>query len=105
MSVRAGRCFDLGCRSSEGRVRRRNSFRKGSQVSKQGVGIVIGRAVVDKKYRKLLKGSPHDAFEGYDLTGEEKQALARIDYEALEKLSESVDMRLQSWYVGWARHR
>ena len=74
-------------------------------MSKQGVGIIIGRAVVDKKYRKLLENNPHDAFEGYELTGEEKQALAGIDYQTLDKLADSVDRRLQSWYVGWARHR
>ena len=53
----------------------------------------------------MLQNHPHDAFEGYDLTGEEKQALAGIDYQALDKLANSVDSRLQSWYVGWARNR
>ncbi len=72
-------------------------------MSKQGVGIVIGRAVVDKKYRQLLKARPQDAFEGYELTGEERQALAGIDHGALEKLADSVDYRMRSWYVGWVK--
>ncbi|MHB9052387.1 MAG: Os1348 family NHLP clan protein [Thermoleophilia bacterium] len=71
-------------------------------MSKKGVGIVIGRAVVDRKYRQLLKTHPHAAFEGYELTGEEQQALAGIDHRALDKLSDSVDSRLRHWYVGWA---
>jgi len=65
----------------------------------------MGRAVVDKRYRELLKRSPQSAFEGYDLTGEERQALAGIDHRALEKLADSVDHRLKSWYVGWALDR
>ncbi|MHB8858348.1 MAG: Os1348 family NHLP clan protein [Thermoleophilia bacterium] len=71
-------------------------------MSKKGVGIVIGRAVVDKSYRKLLKSHPHAAFEGYELTGEEQQALAGIDHHALDKLSDSVETRLRHWFVGWA---
>ena len=71
-------------------------------MSKKGVGIVIGRAVVDSRYRHLLKEHPHAAFEGYELTGEEQQALAGIDHRALEKLSDSVDTRLKHWFVGWA---
>ena len=78
---------------------------KGVVVSKQGVGIVMGRAIVDKRYRELLKRSPQSAFEGYELSGEERQALAGIDHKALENLSTSVDERLKSWYVGWALDR
>lgn len=65
----------------------------------------MGRAIVDKRYRELLKRSPQSAFEGYELSGEERQALAGIDHKALEKLSISVDERLKSWYVGWALDR
>ena len=71
-------------------------------MSRKGVGIVIGRAVVDGKYRQLLKTHPHAAFEGYELTGEEQQALSGIDHHALDKLSDSVGYRLRQWYVGWA---
>lgn len=73
-------------------------------MSKQGVGIVIGRAVVDKKFRDVLKKRPQDAFEGYELTNEERQALAGMDAGALDKLADSLDKRLQSWYVSWALH-
>lgn len=71
-------------------------------MSKQGVGIVIGRAVVDEKFRQLLKERPQSAFSGYELSGEEQQALARIDLHSLDKLADSVDHRMRSWYVGWA---
>lgn len=88
-----------------GHNRGSHSNSKGEDVSKQGVGIVMGRAIVDKQYRELLKRSPQSAFEGYDLSGEERQALAGIDHRALEKLCNSVDERLKAWYVAWALDR
>jgi len=74
-------------------------------MTKQAVGIVIGRAVVDEKYRQLLKKQPQSAFSGYELSGDERQALAGIDHHALDKLADSVGKRLRSWYVGWAIER
>lgn len=62
----------------------------------------MGRAMVDQKYRELLKRSPQSAFEGYDLSTEERQALAGMDHGSLEKLAESVKQRLKSWQVAWA---
>lgn len=62
----------------------------------------MGRAMVDQKYRELLKRSPQSAFEGYDLSTEERQALAGMDHGAVEKLAESVKQRLKSWHVAWA---
>lgn len=71
-------------------------------MARKGVAVVVGRAVVDEKYRKLLKEAPHAAFEGYELTGEEMQALAGIDHKALAKLADSLHTRMRHWYVTWA---
>jgi hypothetical protein len=71
-------------------------------MARKGVAVVVGRAAVDERYRKLLKEQPHSAFEGYELTAPEMQALARIDHEALDKLAASLDDRMKSWYVAWA---
>lgn len=71
-------------------------------MSKKGVAVVIGLAAVDQKYRRLLETSPRDAMEGYELTGEEKQAIAGMDFRLLEKLAGSLNHRLKEWFVGWA---
>lgn len=71
-------------------------------MAQKGVAVVVGRAVVDEHYRRLLKNDPHSAFEGYELTGEEKQALAGIDHRALDKLADSITDRMKQWFVGWA---
>lgn len=74
-------------------------------MARKGVAVVIGRAVVDEPYRRLLKNDPHSAFEGYELTGEEMQALAGIDHKALEKLADSIEDRMKHWFVAWAVNR
>lgn len=74
-------------------------------MARKGVAGVIGRAVVDEKYRRLLKKQPHAAFEGYELSGEEMQALTGIDHKSLDKLAESLEGRMKSWYVSWAINR
>lgn len=71
-------------------------------MSKKGVAIVIGRAAVDDHYRNLLKEHPHDALEGYELTEEERSAIAGIDHKSLDRLSGDVKKRMRSWYVAWA---
>ena len=74
-------------------------------MAQKVVAVVVGRAVVDEHYRRLLKNDPHAAFEGYELTGEEMQALAGIDHRTLDKLAESVTDRMKHWFVGWAVNR
>lgn len=71
-------------------------------MSKKGVVAVVGRMVVDRKYREAFYKNPLLAMEGYELTGEEKQAIAGTDRRELEKLADSVNYRLRSWYVSWA---
>ena len=71
-------------------------------MSKKGVAIVIGLASVDDRYREMLKNHPHDAMDGYELTGEERQAIAGMDHKLLEKLAHTLNHRLKEWFVGWA---
>lgn len=72
-------------------------------MSKKGVAIVIGRAAIDDCYRNYLKEHPHEALDGYELSREERAAIAGIDHKSLDKFSNDVGKRLRSWYVGWAR--
>ena len=71
-------------------------------MAKKGVVAVVGRAVVDRRYRERFYKNPREAMAGYELTGEEQQALAGIDKRELEKLADSVNYRLRSWYISWA---
>lgn len=71
-------------------------------MAQKGVAVVVGRAVVDEHYRRLLKDDPHSAFDGYELTGEEMQALKGIDLNTLDKLAASISDRMKHWFVGWA---
>jgi len=72
-------------------------------MSKKGVAIVIGRAVVDDSYRQFLKDHPNEALQGYELSHEERSAIGGIDHKSLEKFSQDIGKRLRSWYVVWAR--
>ena len=71
-------------------------------MPKKGVVAVVGRVVVDRKYREMFYKNPMAAMDGYDLTGEERQAIAGMDRRDIEKLADSVSFRLRSWYIGWA---
>ncbi len=71
-------------------------------MSKKGVAVVIGLAAVDQNFRHLLESNPHDAMEGYELTGEEKQAIAGMDFRPLQRLADSLNHRLKEWFVSWA---
>ncbi|MFA5802457.1 MAG: Os1348 family NHLP clan protein [Thermoleophilia bacterium] len=71
-------------------------------MAKKGVVAVVGRAVVDQQYRERFYRNPSEAMAGYDLSGEEKQALAGIDRREMDKFADSVNFRLRSWYINWA---
>jgi hypothetical protein len=71
-------------------------------MSKKGVAVVIGLAAVDQRFRDRLKRSPHEAMSGYELSGEEMQAIAGMDHKPLDKLADSLNHRLKEWFVSWA---
>jgi hypothetical protein len=63
-------------------------------MSQESVSQVIGRAVVDDGFRNLLFSNPDQALQGYDLTGDEVEALKDLKQEDLEDFSTKLDSRI-----------
>jgi hypothetical protein len=63
-------------------------------VSQESVSQIIGRAVVDDAFRNLLFSNPDQALQGYDLTGDEVEALKDLKQEDLEDFSTKLDARI-----------
>lgn len=63
-------------------------------MSKQAVQNLIGRAVMDEAFRKLLFSEPDKAFEGYDLTEEEKTFLRELDADEVGSFAGKLDERI-----------
>jgi len=63
-------------------------------MSKDAVSQIIGRAVTDEEFRKLLFSNPEQALAGYDLANEEKEALKNLKPEDLEDFSTKLDSRI-----------
>ena len=63
-------------------------------MSQKAVQILIGRAVMDEAFRKLLFSDPDKAFEGYDLTEEEKTILRALDAEEVANFAGKLDERI-----------
>jgi len=63
-------------------------------MSHDNVAMIIGRAVMDPKFRKLLFSDPDAALEEYDLTDEETDALKQIKREDLEDFGGKLDDRI-----------
>ena len=63
-------------------------------MSQQAVQNLIGRAVMDEAFRELLFGDPDSAFEGYDLTEEEKEILRNLDADEMTSFAGKLDERI-----------
>jgi hypothetical protein len=63
-------------------------------MSQQAVQNLIGRAVMDEAFRKLLFSDPDKAFEGYDLTEEEKKILRALDADEVASFAGKLDERI-----------
>lgn len=63
-------------------------------MSQQAVQNLIGRAVMDAAFRNLLFSDPDKAFEGYDLTEEEKNVLRNLDAEEVASFAGKLDERI-----------
>jgi len=63
-------------------------------MSQKAVQSLIGRAVMDEAFRKLLFSDPDKAFEGYDLTEEEKKILRALDAEEVASFAGKLDERI-----------
>ena len=63
-------------------------------MSQDSVSQIIGRAVTDAEFRKTLFSDPEQAFQGYDLTEDDKEALKNLKQEDLEDFSTKLDSRI-----------
>ena len=63
-------------------------------MSQQAVQNLIGRAVMDKTFRELLFNDPDKAFEGFDLTKEEKTILRELDADEVAQFAGQLDERI-----------
>ncbi len=63
-------------------------------MSQDAVSQIIGRAVIDTEFRNLLFSNPDQALQGYDLSGDEVEALKNLKLEDLEDFSTKLDSRI-----------
>lgn len=63
-------------------------------MSTEAVHQVIGRAVTDAAFRKLLFADPEEALSQYDLTEEERAALAELEEEAVSAFGNQLSERI-----------
>jgi hypothetical protein len=64
-------------------------------VSNEAVKQVAARAITDEDFRAQLRSNPQQALSGYDLTDQERQALATAEINDPEDLDELE--RLSKW--------
>jgi hypothetical protein len=62
-------------------------------MSKEAVETVIGRAILEPKFRDLLMADPDGALAGLDLTENEKAGLKSLDSETLDSMSHTFEVR------------
>ena len=62
-------------------------------MSKEGVESVIGKAILDVEFRKLLMAEPEKALAGFDLSEAEKAGIRSLDSETLDTLGNTLDAR------------
>jgi hypothetical protein len=63
-------------------------------MSQEAVQNLIGRAVMDEAFRKQLFSDPDKAFQGYDLTSEEKDLLRNLDPDEVANFAGKLDERI-----------
>ena len=63
-------------------------------MTEDHVAQIIGRAVTDSKFRKLLFSNPEEALKAYNLTEDEKDALMKVKQEDLEDFGGKLDKRI-----------
>ena len=70
-------------------------------MSKSAVEQIIGRAVLDEKFRQLLFSDPDKALAGYDLTPEERKGILALIKEETPDTFSSLGERITKgkWIV------
>jgi hypothetical protein len=75
---------------------------KEGQKGKEEILTVLSRAAYDPKFMKLMSEDTHDALkEYYNLTSEQRAALASGDIQKIESWVGKLDKRLATWL--WSR--
>jgi len=62
-------------------------------MSKEAVEAVVGKAILDAKFRQAMIADPEKALAGFDLTDTEKASLKSIDNETMSALANTLDER------------
>jgi hypothetical protein len=71
-----------------------NQRKEAQTMSGEHVQLIIGRAVMEPAYRALLFSDPGAALAGYQLTHEERMALAGLVPERFDALASELEARL-----------
>ena len=71
--------------------------KKKTSPSKETILEVLARAADDHKFLARLAENPSKVLQEYDLTQEERAALARGDIEKVESWVGELDERLKTW--------
>ena len=69
-------------------------------MSAEEVKQVIGRAVLDAEFRKMLFDDPDTALEDYDLTEEERAGLKNIEREKFDDMAGALEERMSRAGIG-----
>jgi len=63
-------------------------------MSQKGFEAVIGKAIVDAEFRKLLLADSAQALAGFELNETEIASLKGIDAETMDSMANSLDKRV-----------
>ncbi len=63
-------------------------------MSKAAVEQVIGKLLLDAAFRKAVSANAAEALAGFDLTAEEREALAQLDASGMEAVAKELDPRI-----------
>lgn len=63
-------------------------------MAQDNIAEIVGRAVIDEEFRKLLFSNPQEALKDYTLTDDETDALMKIKEEDLVDFGGKLDKRI-----------
>lgn len=63
-------------------------------MAQKDLEAVIGRAVIDEEFRRLLFADPNVALAPYELNERELAALRKVDLESLDAFGDSPGIRI-----------
>jgi len=73
--------------------------KEGAPVGKEAILQILGRAADDSKFLARLAEDPARVLKEYNLTSEEKAALASGDLRRIEAWVGKLDERLKKWLI------